>query len=58
MSKSDEDAEKGYRETLKGDGKSLKSHRGAKKGDDEAIKGDGEELTSNGKSLTHSSLVV
>ena len=31
MSKGDEDAEKGYRETLKGDGKSLKSIGGVKK---------------------------
>ena len=42
-------AEKGYRETLKGDRKSLKSEGGAKKGDKEAIKGDGEELKSKGK---------
>ena len=42
MSKSDEDAEKGYRETLKGDGKLLNFDWGAKNGDDEAIKGDGE----------------
>ena len=33
--------EKGYRETLKGDRKSLMSEGGAKKGDKEAIKGDG-----------------
>ena len=42
-------AEKGYRETLKGDRKLLKSKGGAKKGDKEAIKGDGEELKSKGK---------
>ena len=36
MSIGDEDAEKGYREMLKGDGKSLKSDRDAKKGDEEA----------------------
>ena len=41
--------EKDYRETLKGDRKSLKSEGGAKKGDKEAIKGDGEELKSKGK---------
>ena len=34
------------------------SYGGAKKGDKKAIKGDGEELKSNGKSLTHSSLVL
>ena len=42
-------AEKGYRETLKSDKKSLKSEGGAKKGEKEAIKGDGEELKSKGK---------
>ena len=41
--------EKGYRETLNGDRKSLKSEGGAKKGAKEAIKGDGEELRSKGK---------
>ena len=33
MSTGDEDVEKGYMETLKDDGKSLKSVGGAKKGD-------------------------
>ena len=42
-------AEKGYRETLKRDRKSLKSEGGAKKIDKEAIKGDGEEVKSKGK---------